>query len=166
MSIFVIRMLQIVGVKGPSWSENGYANPNSNNTFDGCQGETDLWAELDTDLYHWTKALRPVQVFIYVPIYLPCVCVVVASLQNLGLLILIPGYWAVVSWSYCKSRKRTEGTAQVDGCCHRGAGWTNSYVHKSSTGKFFFFCWWILFSIDLVLTWIMLLSCVYFLFSL
>lgn len=59
-----MRMLQIVGVRGPSWSENGIANPNSN-TFDGCEGENNLWSELDTDLYHWTKALRPVQVFMY-----------------------------------------------------------------------------------------------------
>ncbi|KAK7285353.1 hypothetical protein RJT34_20122 [Clitoria ternatea] len=54
--------IQIVGVRGPSLSENGYANLNSN-TFDGCQGESDHWSDLDTDLYHWTKALRPVQWF-------------------------------------------------------------------------------------------------------
>nr|AFK40224.1 unknown [Lotus japonicus] len=54
--------IQIVGLRGPSWSENGIANPNSN-TFDGCEGENNLWSELDTDLYHWTKALRPVQWF-------------------------------------------------------------------------------------------------------
>lgn len=53
-------MLQIIGVKGsPGWGENGYANP-SNNTV----GETDLWTDLETDLYHWTKTLRPVQVSI------------------------------------------------------------------------------------------------------
>ncbi|KAH1194901.1 DAR GTPase 3, chloroplastic [Glycine max] len=51
----------IIGVGGPSWRENGYGNPNNNNLFDGCQGESDHWSELDTDLYHWTKALRPVQ---------------------------------------------------------------------------------------------------------
>ncbi|GAU44548.1 hypothetical protein TSUD_335300 [Trifolium subterraneum] len=34
-----------------------------NNTFDGNQGETNLWTDLDTDLYHWTKVLRPVQWF-------------------------------------------------------------------------------------------------------
>ncbi|KAH1194900.1 DAR GTPase 3, chloroplastic [Glycine max] len=53
----------IIGVGGPSWRENGYGNPNNNNLFDGCQGESDHWSELDTDLYHWTKALRPVQWF-------------------------------------------------------------------------------------------------------
>ncbi|KAH1258297.1 DAR GTPase 3, chloroplastic [Glycine max] len=51
----------IIGVGGPSWRDNGYGNSNSNNLFDGCQGQSDLWSELDTDLYHWTKALRPVQ---------------------------------------------------------------------------------------------------------
>ncbi|KAG4913151.1 hypothetical protein AAZX31_19G142400 [Glycine max] len=55
--------IQIIGVGGPSWRENGYGNPNNNNLFDGCQGESDHWSELDTDLYHWTKALRPVQWF-------------------------------------------------------------------------------------------------------
>ncbi|KEH23762.1 putative GTP-binding protein, ribosome biogenesis [Medicago truncatula] len=36
-----------------------------NNTFDGSEGGTgtDLWTGLDTDLYHWTKVLRPVQWF-------------------------------------------------------------------------------------------------------
>ncbi|KAH1258296.1 DAR GTPase 3, chloroplastic [Glycine max] len=82
----------IIGVGGPSWRDNGYGNSNSNNLFDGCQGQSDLWSELDTDLYHWTKALRPVQVR--------------------------------------QSRKGTEGAAQVDGCCDRGAGSTNSNVHK------------------------------------
>ncbi|PNX97603.1 ribosome biogenesis GTPase A-like protein [Trifolium pratense] len=33
-----------------------------NHTFDGSnQGGTNLWTDLDTDLYHWTKVLRPVQ---------------------------------------------------------------------------------------------------------
>ncbi|XP_027349234.1 DAR GTPase 3, chloroplastic isoform X2 [Abrus precatorius] len=54
--------IQIVGVKGPSWSENGYPNPNGNG-FEGWQGQNDHWSDLDTDLYHWTKALRPVQWF-------------------------------------------------------------------------------------------------------
>ncbi|CAJ2633137.1 DAR GTPase 3, chloroplastic [Trifolium pratense] len=35
-----------------------------NHTFDGSnQGGTNLWTDLDTDLYHWTKVLRPVQWF-------------------------------------------------------------------------------------------------------
>ncbi|KAJ1433071.1 P-loop containing nucleoside triphosphate hydrolase [Sesbania bispinosa] len=54
--------IQIIGVKGHGWSENGYVNPNGN-TFDGCQEENDHWTDLDTDLYHWTKVLRPVQWF-------------------------------------------------------------------------------------------------------
>lgn len=52
----LIKTLQIVGGKVPSWHENGNAN-----SEDGCHGESD-WVELDADLYHWTKALRPVQV--------------------------------------------------------------------------------------------------------
>lgn len=99
-----MRMLQIVGVKGPSWSENGYAN-----TFDGFQGESDIWADLDTDLYHWTKALRPVQVFI-------CLVFVLRHCETSDADSCLE-YLAVVSWSHCKSRKGTEGAAQVDGCC-------------------------------------------------
>ncbi|KAF7818323.1 DAR GTPase 3, chloroplastic [Senna tora] len=49
----------IAGVKSPTWRENGHANSNA---FDGCQGEIN-WNDLDTDLYHWTKAIRPVQWF-------------------------------------------------------------------------------------------------------
>lgn len=45
--------IQIIGVRGPSWRDNGYE----------CQGESDHWSDLDTDLYHWTKPLRPVQWF-------------------------------------------------------------------------------------------------------
>ncbi|MED6135356.1 vacuolar diacylglycerol pyrophosphate phosphatase [Stylosanthes scabra] len=60
--------IQIVGVKGhEGWSENGYANvnvnSNNNNVFDGFQGDNDYWSDLDTDLYYWTKPLRPVQWF-------------------------------------------------------------------------------------------------------
>lgn len=40
----------IVGGRNPSWHGNGNAN----------SSEID-WAELDADLYHWTKSLRPVQ---------------------------------------------------------------------------------------------------------
>lgn len=67
--------LQIVGVKGSSFCENVNRN---RNIFDAFQRETDdHWTDLDTDLYHWTKPLRPVQVFLYMfPI------VIVASLQN------------------------------------------------------------------------------------
>lgn len=50
------KTLQIVGGKVPSWHENGNVY-----SKDGFQGESD-WVELDADLYHWTKALRPVQV--------------------------------------------------------------------------------------------------------
>ncbi|XP_052728360.1 DAR GTPase 3, chloroplastic isoform X1 [Vigna angularis] len=54
--------IQIIGVGGPSSRDNGYGNPNGN-LFDGFQGESDHWSDLDTDLYHWTKTLRPVQWF-------------------------------------------------------------------------------------------------------
>nr|XP_004290652.2 PREDICTED: mitochondrial ribosome-associated GTPase 1 [Fragaria vesca subsp. vesca] len=43
--------IQIVGGRNPTWYENG----NANDAFE------DDWYDLDTDLYHWTKALRPVQ---------------------------------------------------------------------------------------------------------
>ncbi|WVZ02674.1 hypothetical protein V8G54_023480 [Vigna mungo] len=52
----------IIGVEGPSWRDNGYGNPNGN-LFDGFQGDSVHWSDLDTDLYHWTKTLRPVQWF-------------------------------------------------------------------------------------------------------
>ncbi|CAL0304372.1 unnamed protein product [Lupinus luteus] len=56
--------IHIVGVKGSNWSENGYANVNHNsNMLDGSQGESDNWTDLETDLYYWTKTLRPVQWF-------------------------------------------------------------------------------------------------------
>ncbi|KAB1203223.1 Ribosome biogenesis GTPase A [Morella rubra] len=47
--------LQIVGGQTPS----GYENRNTN-FVEQCQGESD-WVDLDADLHHWTKALRPVQ---------------------------------------------------------------------------------------------------------
>lgn len=48
--------LQIVGGKSPSL----YVNENSSNLYDS--GVENDWVDLDMDLYHWTKALRPVQV--------------------------------------------------------------------------------------------------------
>ncbi|WVY91329.1 hypothetical protein V8G54_036843 [Vigna mungo] len=54
--------MSIIGVGGPSWRDNGYGNPNGN-LFDGFQGDSVHWSDLDTDLYHWTKTLRPVQWF-------------------------------------------------------------------------------------------------------
>ncbi|KAJ9171960.1 hypothetical protein P3X46_015254 [Hevea brasiliensis] len=47
--------IQVVGGKNPSW--HGNVNSNSSNGFGG---DTD-WVDLDTDLYYWTKALRPFQ---------------------------------------------------------------------------------------------------------
>ncbi|KAK9945303.1 hypothetical protein M0R45_010825 [Rubus argutus] len=46
--------IQIVGGGNRTWYENGNASSN------GLEIEDD-WYDLDTDLYHWTKALRPVQ---------------------------------------------------------------------------------------------------------
>ncbi|XP_010106968.2 DAR GTPase 3, chloroplastic isoform X1 [Morus notabilis] len=47
--------IQIVGGKSPSL----YVNENSSNLYDS--GVENDWVDLDMDLYHWTKALRPVQ---------------------------------------------------------------------------------------------------------
>ncbi|KAL4352241.1 hypothetical protein GQ457_06G029300 [Hibiscus cannabinus] len=45
--------IQIVGGKPPTWRENGSVN-------DAGEDEID-WAEMDSDLNYWTRALRPVQ---------------------------------------------------------------------------------------------------------
>ncbi|KAG8663392.1 DAR GTPase 3, chloroplastic isoform X1 [Manihot esculenta] len=50
--------IQVVGGKTPSW--NGNVNYNSSVPVDGFVGDAD-WVDLDTDLYYWTKDLRPVQ---------------------------------------------------------------------------------------------------------
>ncbi|KAL6968321.1 vacuolar diacylglycerol pyrophosphate phosphatase [Sarracenia purpurea var. burkii] len=50
--------IQIVGGKTPGWYGNG--NSSSGDLSDVYGGE-DYWLDLDTDLYHWTKSLRPVQ---------------------------------------------------------------------------------------------------------
>ncbi|KAI3741870.1 hypothetical protein L1987_59548 [Smallanthus sonchifolius] len=50
--------IQIVGGKTASWYGNG--NMDSSNAIDSFEEEYD-WADLETDLYHWTKTLRPVQ---------------------------------------------------------------------------------------------------------
>ncbi|CAL5357512.1 unnamed protein product [Camellia sinensis] len=50
--------IQIVGGKNPGWYGNGGSN--SSDPFDVNEGEN-YWVDLDADLYHWTKSLRPVQ---------------------------------------------------------------------------------------------------------
>ncbi|XP_059660503.1 DAR GTPase 3, chloroplastic [Cornus florida] len=50
--------IQIVGGKNPRLNGNGSFN--SSSTVEIFQGEND-WIDLDADIYHWTKALRPVQ---------------------------------------------------------------------------------------------------------
>ncbi|TYI55376.1 hypothetical protein E1A91_D11G137200v1 [Gossypium mustelinum] len=45
--------IQIVGGKTPTWRENG-------SVTEAVDDEID-WAEMDADLYYWTRALRPVQ---------------------------------------------------------------------------------------------------------
>lgn len=45
--------IQIVGGKTPTWRENG-------SVTEAVEDEID-WAEMDADLYYWTRALRPVQ---------------------------------------------------------------------------------------------------------
>ncbi|PWA55470.1 GTP-binding family protein [Artemisia annua] len=50
--------IQIVGGKNASWYGN--VDTSSSNAIGGYEDEYD-WADLETDLYHWTKTLRPVQ---------------------------------------------------------------------------------------------------------
>nr|GEV47441.1 DAR GTPase 3, chloroplastic [Tanacetum cinerariifolium] len=50
--------IQIVGGKNASW--HGIVDTSSSNAIGGYEDEYD-WADLETDLYHWTKTLRPVQ---------------------------------------------------------------------------------------------------------
>lgn len=50
--------IQVVGWKGAGGS--GSENSKLFNSFEGIQEEYD-WNDLETDLYHWTKTLRPVQ---------------------------------------------------------------------------------------------------------
>ncbi|KAK3019608.1 hypothetical protein RJ639_005027, partial [Escallonia herrerae] len=50
--------IQIVGGRSPDWYGNGSLH--SSNPFEDCQEEFD-WTDLEADLYHWTKTLRPVQ---------------------------------------------------------------------------------------------------------
>lgn len=50
--------IQIVGGKSASWYGN--SDMNSSNSIVSFEDEYD-WADLETDLYHWTKSLRPVQ---------------------------------------------------------------------------------------------------------
>lgn len=47
-----------MGGKTPTWRENGSVN-------EAVEDEID-WAEMDADLYYWTRALRPVQVWVAV----------------------------------------------------------------------------------------------------
>lgn len=55
---FDANHFQIVGGKTPGWHGR---NSTSNDLLDAYGGEN-YWPDLDTDLYHWTKSLRPVQV--------------------------------------------------------------------------------------------------------
>ncbi|KAK9053571.1 hypothetical protein SSX86_024645 [Deinandra increscens subsp. villosa] len=60
------KLLQIVGGKTANWYGNG--NMSSSNAADSFEEEYD-WADIEADLYHWTKTLRPVQSDILVPIF-------------------------------------------------------------------------------------------------
>lgn len=51
--------IQVVGWKGAGESGNGSLK--LGNDFEGFQEEYD-WNDVEADLYHWTKTLRPVQV--------------------------------------------------------------------------------------------------------
>lgn len=54
----VMKILQIVGGKNSGFHVNEGLDSY------GSRVETD-WVDLDNDLHHWTKALRPVQVLLY-----------------------------------------------------------------------------------------------------
>lgn len=49
--------MQVVGGKSPSW----YKTADSSSIYEDTGVESD-WIDLQNDLYHWTKTLRPVQV--------------------------------------------------------------------------------------------------------
>lgn len=51
--------LQIVGGRNLGW--NGMESSKLSSTLDVDPEEFD-WVDLESDLHHWTKALRPVQV--------------------------------------------------------------------------------------------------------
>ncbi|KDO68733.1 hypothetical protein CISIN_1g016762mg [Citrus sinensis] len=51
-------IIQTVGGKQSSW--HGGNSNNSNGSIEAYEEECD-WADLDADLYYWTKSLRPVQ---------------------------------------------------------------------------------------------------------
>ncbi|KAJ4962368.1 hypothetical protein NE237_022307 [Protea cynaroides] len=50
--------IQIAGGKASRWSQR--EGSHSRNILESSEGKID-WTDLDTDLYHWTKPLRPVQ---------------------------------------------------------------------------------------------------------
>lgn len=53
--------MQTIGGKSANWYGN--SDMNSSNSMVSFEEEYD-WADLETDLYHWTKSLRPVQVLL------------------------------------------------------------------------------------------------------
>ena len=55
----MLAPFQIVGGNTPGWYGN--SNLHFSDTFDNHEDEFD-WVDLDDELCHWTKALRPVQV--------------------------------------------------------------------------------------------------------
>nr|KAJ0189776.1 hypothetical protein LSAT_V11C800412060 [Lactuca sativa] len=52
------KLMQTIGGKSANWYGN--SDMNSSNSMVSFEEEYD-WADLETDLYHWTKSLRPVQ---------------------------------------------------------------------------------------------------------
>lgn len=52
-------MLQIVGGRGSSWNLNGGAEFGAKSESGSVESD---WVDVNGDLYHWTKGLRPVQV--------------------------------------------------------------------------------------------------------
>lgn len=54
--------MQIVGGRNGNLSWPGNGNPDFGGVSAGDREEMD-WVDLDADLVHWTKSLRPIQVY-------------------------------------------------------------------------------------------------------
>nr|GEV44147.1 DAR GTPase 3, chloroplastic [Tanacetum cinerariifolium] len=59
--VVLLLRIQIVGGKNASW--HGIVDTSSSNAIGGYEDEYD-WDDRETDLYHWTKTLRPIQVLL------------------------------------------------------------------------------------------------------
>lgn len=71
--------MQIVGGNNASWYGN--SDMNSSNGINGFKDEYD-WADLENDLYHWTKTLRPVQVLLRSGVFASVFDLILKSVEN------------------------------------------------------------------------------------